>query len=650
MCPRRRWNGEPDKEWLRKSKKKSERDEYERNLKEKRENKEEEIRIEEQERLEEEARESKESEERTQDDEKDESFYGKSKTPYESLPESTYFPKIPARSGYRSINKDIMETLIVMESVYKVPARKSLHLLAYIGKKLFNQDWFVPEGEREEDIRLEGKKRRGENEQPKKKKHKPSPDDLINALPSRQSVAAGVKDFALLSFADMAESIEGAHNDGAVVTYGTDDTVKAAGKKKVDMKTNHITIINEEHDRQTFTSGFYENASHGGEFAAETIRHDITKMAIITGNSYADMLTYIDFFMTDRAADATTMLDHLGIDEDKRLKCNAHIMLGVDVAIDKVLKDTETLVGPSALISKNASHCFNSPKSSIWLLGLIAFAKLLSPSHTKETISLYCEYKRFLTDDGSSGSSTSVVSCKLLKEGFDGFCSNRFGRIGQISVTVLKHQSTIKKYFDKAVNEHANKLVLAVHAYQRSEWFLFGCEIASQFHEVVTLPIKKIIGMDEFKDTDCQNRSWNGLKVFFKDLLNTLENYEPRRCKTKPQKVVVKKVAKQIKETLERQLEAMKFYRDEIVDMRILRKMSKAPMTNCGSEHEFAHGDNDLKQSGGSTALTTISNKHMIKQNEYYKSGKWTNLSQEEKEEKWQWARSSEEAREIKKT
>ena len=33
LCPRRRWNGEPDKEWLRESKKKSERDEYERNLK-----------------------------------------------------------------------------------------------------------------------------------------------------------------------------------------------------------------------------------------------------------------------------------------------------------------------------------------------------------------------------------------------------------------------------------------------------------------------------------------------------------------------------------------------------------------------------------------------------------------------------------------
>ena len=147
--------------------------------------------------------------------------------------------------------------------------------------------------------------------------------------------------------------------------------------------------------------------------------------------------------------------------------------------------------------------------------------------------------------------------------------------------------------------------------------------------------------MDEFKDTACSNRSWNGLKIFFRDLLKTLENYQPQRYQSEPQKVIVQKCANQIKETLERQLGAMKFYNDEVVDKGILRKMNQAPMTNCGSEHEFAHGDNDLKQSGGSTSLTTISNKHMIKQNEYYKNSKWTSLSQEEKEEKWQWARNT---------
>ena len=118
--------------------------------------------------------------------------------------------------------------------------------------------------------------------------------------------------------------------------------------------------------------------------------------------------------------------------------------------------------------------------------------------------------------------------------------------------------------------------------------------------------------------------------------MKTLENYQPQRCQTEPQKVLVQKCANQIKETLECQLGAMKFYRDEVVDIRILRKMNQAPMTNCRSEHEFVHGDNDLKQSSGSTSLTTILNKHMIKQNEHFKNKKWTSLSQEEKEEMWQ--------------
>ena len=69
----------------------------------------------------------------------------------------------------------------------------------------------------------------------------------------------------------MAESIEIAKTNKEVVTYGTDDTTKAAGVKKFDMKATHVTIINEKRKRQTFTSGFYENVSHKGVDAAETI-------------------------------------------------------------------------------------------------------------------------------------------------------------------------------------------------------------------------------------------------------------------------------------------------------------------------------------------------------------------------------------------
>ena len=360
------------------------------------------------------------------------------------------FPKIPVRTGYHT--NDIVEALVVIKSVFKVEGRKAQHLLAYIANKIFNQNWTVPP----EDKTCKGSET---SDEVPGKKRKSAPGYLDNVVPSRRKIASSVDDFALLSFADMAESISEAAKSGQVVTYGTDDTVKAAGKKKFDMKTTHVTIIDKEHNHQTFTSGFYENASHSGEISADTIRHDLAKMAVLTGNTYNDMLNFVNFFMTDRAGDATTMLDSLGVIEEKQLKCNAHIILCVDVAIDKVYKDAETLMGASSLISQNASHVFSSPKSSIWILVLIAFSKLLSPSHTKETISLYCDYKRFLTEDSESGSETSEISSQMLKAGFDGFQSNRFGRTGEISESVIKHQVLIRKYFDKAVDEHANRLV-----------------------------------------------------------------------------------------------------------------------------------------------------------------------------------------------
>ena len=97
----------------------------------------------------------------------------------------------------------------------------------------------------------------------------------------------------------MAESIKNAKSNKHVVTYGIDDIRKAAGFKKFDMKTNHITIIGEDKARETYTSGFYENISHKGIHAADTIRHDIAKMAVLTDNTYKEMEDIIDFFMSD---------------------------------------------------------------------------------------------------------------------------------------------------------------------------------------------------------------------------------------------------------------------------------------------------------------------------------------------------------------
>ena len=71
------------------------------------------------------------------------------------------------------------------------------------------------------------------------------------------------------------------------------------------------------------------------------------------------------YFMTDRASDSDVMLNELGIEERRRLKCNAHVLLAVDVAIDKVFRDIETQLGVASLIGRGVSRVFNSPKNSI---------------------------------------------------------------------------------------------------------------------------------------------------------------------------------------------------------------------------------------------------------------------------------------------
>ena len=76
-----------------------------------------------------------------------------------------------------------------------------------------------------------------------------------------------------------------------------------------------------------------------------TVKYDIAKLAVLTGKTFDSMIQMIDIFMTGRAGDNDSMLCELKVNERKRLKCNAHVMLAVDAAFEKTFKDTETLIG-----------------------------------------------------------------------------------------------------------------------------------------------------------------------------------------------------------------------------------------------------------------------------------------------------------------
>ena len=318
----------------------------------------------------------------------------------------------PVRTSYKGVDNDIVEVMVNMESQYGVEQRQVAPLLAYVMNKLAGQIW-EPPTEDSEAQELEEKETT-----PKLRKRK-NMRDLTFVLPSRKFIHRKLEDAAMMNFKYVAESIEKTKAHGGTVTSGWDDTVKSAGHRLHDVKSGRVTSVtnevdsegNEKRVRQSMTTGFLPSISHSGQDSAVAVRSSISQMAVLCNVQFEDMIDFVDFFMNDRAGDSDKMLDELGVPDDQRLKCNAHCILCIQNAIDKVFKDKETEIGVAKLISTDAQHCFSSPSNSIFTLGLIAFAKFLSPSHAQTIISLYKPYKQFLTEDSKAeNSETSEIS------------------------------------------------------------------------------------------------------------------------------------------------------------------------------------------------------------------------------------------------
>ena len=170
--------------------------------------------------------------------------------------------------------------------------------------------------------------------------------------------------------------------DEEIVCWGFDDTTKAAGHRLLDVKSSNITIGGENKERETFTTGFTPNLSHSGKDQAVTLKHALEILTVLVGEevgedfSVEDLVSQIDFWMSDRSADGDVLLDELGIEKNKRLKCNAHVILAIDDAIDYILRSAESVIGQDKLIgSKVGNRAFQS-KTSIPTLGLIALSKV----------------------------------------------------------------------------------------------------------------------------------------------------------------------------------------------------------------------------------------------------------------------------------
>ena len=281
------------------------------------------------------------------------------------------------------MNTDVMVVLGLLVSKFGVSENKASECLQLVANSLFQQSLKLPN---EDVVTMEAEEEDDDPTDPQPKKKIRKFGDLTYTLSSAATIHKWIEDQAILSLWHVADEIKSSHERDAVVTLGWDDTVKKAGHHRHDIKAGHVTIIEPDKSRSTYTTGLYENISHSGENSSDTVDMVMSSMAALTDVSKEELYSFIDFWINDRAADNIVMLDKLGVEIEKRLFCNAHVLLTIDEAIDTAFRLNEVKTGKAKLISKDASH---TPQNSIFYLGLIALSKLLSDSHCIESLYIY---------------------------------------------------------------------------------------------------------------------------------------------------------------------------------------------------------------------------------------------------------------------
>jgi hypothetical protein len=181
-------------------------------------------------------------------------------------------------------------------------------------------------------------------------------------------------------------------DEDTVVTFGVDDTTKAAGMRSYDVKGTHTTFQTKDGQRSTCTTGFQENIAHTAAAAAESMQFTMDVLGILAGTDGGMMKEMIGFWMSDRALDVDPSLEKPGVEPRRRLKCYAHITLCmcIDEAIEKVLKDHELRIGLSRLLEVQSTR-FN-------IAGRGASILTLGPGsncHCKNALSLSCQGHHF---------------------------------------------------------------------------------------------------------------------------------------------------------------------------------------------------------------------------------------------------------------
>ena len=548
--------------------------------------------------------------------------------------QTTKFPEVPLRLSKTEINPKVMRAIIHCQASYKISDRDLEGVIVDIANMVFDQSWvkcdqgtfYELNSDTDSEDDAEPNKRKLDtseetsmpSESPTKKmkeivtvKKKRCVKNNINcSFPSRATRRKWLRQGAILNLRHLGRSIA-TKSQETVITWGFDDTTKAGGNKVFDIKASNITLDGDGMDRHTFTTGFTPNISHSGQDQGTTMKYSLQTLAILIRDemgdpefNYNDLIEHIDFFMCDRSSDGNIVLDELGIEDGQRLKCSAHVILSIDEAIDSVLRDIESSIGRDKLIGSNVGGAFQS-SSSIITLGLIAFAKALSPSHAALSYSLYMQYKNWRSEKELES-----------KDSFKGFQSNRIGRIAFLASLYLEHKIDLLRFFEEIVDENSNKLVLALSDYLSSEWFSTGCEIFKSIGYLIINPLCDILGIDDFGKTKRDDRNWQCVKDFFEKKIKELKTISSiSEDKSNKEKLLASCAAKVV-DNIERQLNQMAFFRGEI-DIETQLMIKHAPLTNLGCESRMAQFDNRVKFSRGFAPISTLSDKQVVATNKY---------------------------------
>ena len=550
------------------------------------------------------------------------------------------FPQIPLRFGRNKLNPTVMKALVHCQSTYKASDNDIKGIIVDFMNMVCGQKWekeaiFDSDGGSGDDSDSDDEDLEPRavepSKEPRKKKRRVQ-KNLTYRFPSRATRRKYLRYAALLNLRYVARRII-QKKSSDIITYGFDDTTKAAGFRLFDVKTDHITINSAEMEKETLTTGFTPNLSHSGQDQTTSVKFKLQTLAVLAGEdtTLQDIIDNLDFWISDRSADCDVVLDELGIDDQNILKCNGHVVLTVDDAVDHVLKDIEAQVGRDKLAGDGLAFNKFKSKSSIATLGLIAICKCLSPSHAALSYSLYQRYKNWREEQN------------LPVSNFKGFQSNRFGRISSMAKLFLQHKPDLLRFFETHVDEHSNQLVLALSNYFQNSWFELGCQVFSMFGDLLINPLCQLLGIDQFAKIKNPDRNWAGVKSFFEGKLEEIKNLA-KVTDSEPTSLnkVVAKCAEKVVENLERQLYKVAYMRGE-VDTDTASKMKFAPLTNSGCESRMAELDVRVKYSGGSAPVPTISDKQVVAKNKYLLSDDFDTA--EKTEDMFLWAKSSAEAK-----